>query len=432
MALPKLTAKFMKNIDDFINIEIDSLVSLYKLFHTNPELSGQEKETSAILAEELKKCGFTVTTGVGGFGVVAEMENGKGPCVMLRADMDALPVTEESGVDYSSTVTTLDDSGNMVGVMHACGHDVHMTSLVGAARVLSANRESWKGRLVLIGQPAEESMCGAKAMLEDGLYDKFGTPDYCLATHVMPGFEAGKIVLRSGPVMAGTFQFFITVHGVGGHGAIPQEAKDPIVLSARIVNSLQTIISRDFAPTEPGVLTIGSIHGGTRPNIIPGKVMLEGTARFFSKESRERLIEGIERVCRHEALSMGIPEDILPEVKFDYETELPPTINSPELVDSIHSVVERLMGSENICEAPMVMGSEDFSLFRTGSEMEVLCCLFFTGATSVDEMKLCRNKGTPPPSLHNSKFVPEPEKTISSASTIMAATVVEVMGDSKQ
>ncbi|WP_432736301.1 M20 metallopeptidase family protein [Maridesulfovibrio sp. FT414] len=415
------------NLNEKVKDELPLLVSLYKHLHANPELSGRERNSAAIIAEKLEECGLQVTRNFGGYGVVGEMVNGTGPTIMVRADMDALPITEESGLDYASSVVTEDAAGNKVGVMHACGHDVHMAALIGSARVMSAMRGSWQGRILFVAQPAEESMFGARDMIRQGLFEKFGRPDFCLATHVFPKIEAGRIAVRPGPIMAGTFQLKLIVRGVGGHGAIPQESRDPVVLAARIITSLQTIVSREFSPLDPAVVTVGSIHGGTRSNIIPEKVELEVTARFFNEDGRNRILKSIERICRYEALSMDIPEELLPIIELDEEGELPATVNDSFLAAKVREAVSEQLGSEFCLEAEMVMGSEDFSLFRTALADEIPCCLFFTGATQTEEMELFQQKGINPPSLHNSRFCPPPEQTISTAVSAMCATILKLM-----
>lgn len=415
------------NLKNIVQDELNNLVKLYKHLHANPELSCNEKSTSTTIADQLVKCDMEVTRDFGGHGIVGVLKNGKGPTVLVRADMDALPIVEESGLEYASKVTTKDSSGNDVGVMHACGHDVHMTALVGTAKVLSKIKDRWNGTILFVGQPAEESMSGAKEMIREGLFEKFGQPDYCIATHVFPKLEAGKVAVRPGPIMAGTYQLKIIVRGVGGHGAIPQESRDPIVLAARIITSLQTIVSREFSPIIPAVVTVGSIHGGTRANIIPGKVEMEVTARFFDSAGRNRIYESIKRICRHEALSMDIPEDLLPIVELDEEGELPATINDSKLAETVKNAICSELGESCFVDAEMVMGSEDFSMFRTAVPDGTPCCLFFTGATSAEEMDLFKKDGINPPSLHNSKFFPPPESTVHAATTTMAATVLRLL-----
>ncbi|TIH12098.1 amidohydrolase [Marinifilum sp. JC120] len=415
------------DLNKLVQVELDDLVGVYKHLHANPELSHQEEKSSELVADQLEACGISVTRNFGGFGVVGLLENGDGPIVMVRGDMDALPITEETGLNYASSVRVKDPSGNDTGVMHACGHDVHMTTLVGTARVLSKFKDSWSGKIIFVGQPAEEAMSGARAMIEQGLFEKFGAPDYCLATHVIPKLEAGNIMVKSGPIMAGTYQLKITVRGVGGHGAIPQECKDPVVLAARIVTSLQTIVSREFSPTQPAVVTVGSIHGGTRANIIPGAVVMEVTARFCDSEGHDRIFESVKRICKYEALSMGIPEDLLPIVEFDFESDLPATTNDSGLAEIVRKAAGKYLGEDKVHEADMVMGSEDFSLFRTAGGKVTPSCLFFTGATSAEEMALFHEKGINPPSIHNSRFFPPPEPTIRTAVTTMAGSVLKLM-----
>ncbi|WP_421901911.1 M20 metallopeptidase family protein [Maridesulfovibrio sp.] len=415
------------DLNTLVQAELDDLVGIYKHLHANPELSNEEEKSSKLVADQLEECGISVTRNFGGYGVVGVLENGDGPTVMVRGDMDALPITEETELDYASSVRGKDPSGNDTGVMHACGHDVHMTTLIGTARVLSKSKESWNGKVLFVGQPAEESMSGARTMIEQGLFTKFGAPDYCLATHVIPKLEAGNIMVKSGPIMAGTYQLKITVRGVGGHGAIPQECIDPVVLAARIVTSLQTIVSREFSPLDPAVVTVGSIHGGTRANIIPGKVVMEVTARFCNDEGHDRIFESVKRICKYEALSMGLSGDLLPIVEFDNESDLPATTNDSRLADIVRKAAGEHLGADKVHEAAMVMGSEDFSLFRTAGSKGTPSCLFFTGATSAEEMALFHEKGINPPSIHNSKFYPPPEPTIKTAVTTMAGSVLRIL-----
>ncbi len=407
--------------------ELASLVTLYKRLHANPELSGLEEKTSSLLAEHLEACGIEVIRNIGGFGIAGVLKNGDGPTIMIRTDMDALPIIETSGADYASTVKTLDSSGRSCGVMHGCGHDIHMAVFVGVAKILTQMKNVWKGSILFVGQPAEESMSGAKGMLEDGLFEKCGTPDYCLAMHVFPTISSGSIAVRSGPIMAGTFQLKIIVRGVGGHGAFPHEARDPVVLAARIVTSLQTVVSREISPLNPAVVTVGSIHGGTRANIIPEEVVMEVTARFFDSDSRNRILNSIKRICKNEALSMDIPENLLPIIDLNEADELPATINDKNLAEIVKSVVIDNLGEGNISKVDKVMGSEDFALFRKAASNEIPCCLFFAGATSLSDMESFHSSGITMPGLHNSKFLPPPESTISTAVTTMVATTIKIM-----
>ena len=414
-------------VKKIIQDELDSLVNLYKHLHANPELSNQEEETSKVIADQLESYGIKVSRNFGGHGVVGILENGPGPTVMIRTDMDALPITEESKADYASCIKTLDLSGNQVGVMHACGHDLHMTAFLGVAKAFSKLKDNWSGKIIFVSQPAEENMSGARQMISHGLFEKFGRPDFCLATHVAPMVESGKIALCSGPIMAGTFMLKIIVQGVGGHGAFPQESRDPIVLAARIINSLQTIVSREFSPLNPAVVTVGSIHGGTRANIIPDKVVMEVTTRFSDSEGRNKIFKSIERICRYEALAMNIPENLLPIIEFDEKDEAPATINDSVLAEIVKDAVCSELGSHNFVKADMIMVSEDFALYRTALPEEIPSCIFFTGATATSDMEKFLTQGINPPSLHNSKFLPPPEPTILAAATTMAATVIQLL-----
>ncbi|NDV27952.1 M20 family metallopeptidase [Desulfovibrio sp. JC010] len=407
------------NLIELVQDELDDLVGIYKHLHANPELSGHEEKSSELIAAQLEASGISVTRNFGGHGVVGVLENGDGPTVVVRGDMDALPVIEETGLDYAS---------NETGIMHACGHDFHMTTLVGTARVLSRSKENWNGKIIFIGQPAEEVGAGAKAMLRQGLFEQFGYPDYCLATHVIPGVESGRIVVKSGPVMAGVSQLKITVRGVGGHGALPQECKDPIVLAARIVTSLQTVVSREISPLTPAVVTVGSIHGGTRANIISAEVILEVSVRFADSETCAQILQSIKRICKHEALSMEVPDNLLPVIEVIESNSLPATINDEGLTEIVRKAAGEFLGADRVHEAEMVMVSEDFSLFRTAGNKEIPCCMFFTGAASAEEMDLYHEKGIKPPSLHNSKFCPPPEPTIKTAVITMTGSVLNILG----
>ena len=308
------------------------LPELYRHLHAHPELSFHEQRTAQRVSRELEALGFDVTTGIGGHGFAAVMRNGEGPTLMLRTDLDALPVREQTGKPYASTVTTTDEHGNTVSVMHACGHDVHMTVLVGTARELVTQRDRWRGTLLLIGQPAEERGAGARAMLADGLFERFPVPDYNLALHTSAGLPAGSIGYTSGYALASVDSVDLTVFGIGGHGAYPHTTRDPVVLAAQIVNALQTLVAREIAPIEPGVVTVGSIHGGSKHNIIPDRVDLQITVRSYSDETRDTLIDGIRRIARGQALAMGLPEDRLPQVTVRDERTRS-TYNDPALME---------------------------------------------------------------------------------------------------
>src|SRR5437899_8852667 len=319
--------------------ELPSLLTIYKDFHTHPELSAHEERSSAIVAKELKAAGCEVTEHVGRydepgltcFGVVGVMKNGAGPTVLVRSDLDALPVHEETGLPYASTVTTKNDEGKDVSVMHACGHDIHMSTLIGTARSLGKLKDKWHGTIIIIGQPAEETVGGARAMLKDGLYTRWPKPDYALALHDDAEIETGKIGVTEGYAFANVDSVDVTVHGIGGHGAYPHKTKDPIVLSAEIINAWQTIASRENNPLDPVVVTVGSIHGGTKHNIIPDEVKMQLTVRTYKKEVREKVLAAIERTAKDCATAFGVPPAKLHDGHVLQAEFAPATDNQPDL-----------------------------------------------------------------------------------------------------
>jgi hippurate hydrolase len=397
---------------------VDELVTLYRHLHSHPELSFQEVETARRIAEELKKAGADVTTGVGRHGVVGVLKNGPGPTVLVRTDLDALPVLEETGLPYASTVKT-DYSGKEVGVMHACGHDVHMTCLVGTALWLAEHRNRWSGTVVLIGQPAEELVSGARAMLEDGLYTRFPRPDFALAMHVLNELPTGMVGYTSGPAMAGSTSLDVIVRGRGGHGAAPHRAVDPIVLAALAVLDFQTIVSREIDPTQPAVVTVGTIQGGTKPNIISGEVKLQLSLRAFSEDVRQQLIDGIKRRTAGLAQAHGAPA---PSIEIREGT--PATVNTPSLVDRIVPALRRTLGESNVKESPPIMGSEDFGLFGRGG---VPTFMFRVGSTPGNLIKEAAAKGEAIPAMHSSRYQPDPVPTIETGLRAMIAAVRELL-----
>ena len=399
---------------------------LYQHFHQNPELSFHEAETSARIADELRGLGFTVTKNVGGYGVVAVLENGAGPTVLLRADMDALPVQEKTGKPYASTKTTVDEHGNTVPIMHACAHDVNMTVLIGSARRLSAMTEQWQGTLVLIAQPAEERGAGAMAMLQDGLFERFPRPDYNIATHVSAGHQAGQVVYTTGYAMANVDSVDITVYGVGGHGAYPHRTKDPVVLSAQIINALQTLVSRELTPTDAGVVTVGFIHGGTKNNIIPDDVKLGLTVRSYTDEARNTLLEGIKRIVAGQALAMGLPPEKMPEVKFS-DTYTPAVYNNPELAERIVEALRAVLDEDRLIPGEPVMGGEDFARYGR-VEPKIPSLLVWIGGVEADKYAAALQSGEQLPSLHSPLFAPDPQPTIQTGVTVMTGSALELLG----
>jgi hippurate hydrolase len=409
--------------------ECPSLFELYKHLHSHPELSFQETQSAARVAEELRKAGCEVTTGVGKNGVVGVLRNGDGPTVLLRADMDALPVKEQTGLPYASTVTAKDAQGNEVPVMHACGHDIHMTWLVGAARVLAQRKDQWQGTVVFIGQPAEEAVGGALQMLKDGLFQRFPRPDFCLALHDDAELAVGTVGYTPGYACANVDSVDIIVHGVGGHGAYPHKTKDPVVLASQIVLALQTIVSREMQPGEPSVVTVGTIHGGTRRNIIPDEVRLQLTVRSYADDTRQEILAAIKRIARGQALAAGIPEDRLPEVKVTEEFT-PSLYNDPKLTERLVGALSGWFGATNLVQKKPSMGGEDFSEFGR-TEPKVPICMMTIGGVSAEALQESKQTGKPLPSLHSPLWAPVPEPSIKSGVTTLVAFVLELLGRSK-
>ena len=379
-----------------VTADYPSLEKFYIDLHLHPELSLMEEKTAAKVAAELRAAGFVVTEKFGGYGVVAVLQNGPGPTVLVRSDLDALPVQEETGLPYASTVSTKDPGGNQVSVMHACGHDIHMSVLVGTARVLAATRDRWSGTAILIGQPAEERVLGARAMLADGLYTKFPRPDFALALHDSATLPAGTVGTTEGYVMANVDTVDVTVFGIGGHGAAPHSTKDPIVLAARIVGALQTIVSREMRPTDPAVVTVGSFHGGTKNNIIPNEVNLGLTLRSYSDDARTHLVEAVKRICRGEAIVAGLPDDRMPVVTVSPEG-MSSTYNDPALTKRVNTTLTDWLGAGAVKALDPDMVSEDFSLFGRTAE-RVPICLFRLGAAAPEKVAESQRTGIPLPS----------------------------------
>jgi amidohydrolase len=404
-----------------------SLEALYLDFHRHPELSLMEEKTAAKVAAELRAAGYEVTENFGGYGVVAVLKNGPGPTVLFRADMDALPVAEETGLPYASTVRTKDLAGRDVPVMHACGHDFHMTSLIGSARVLAALKDRWTGTLVLVGQPAEERSIGARAMLSAGLFRKFPMPDFAVALHDRATMPTGTIGMVEGNIMANVDWVDITVRGIGGHGAYPQSTKDPVVLAARIILALQTIVSRETRPSDPCVVTVGSIHGGTKANVIPDEVKLQLTLRSYSDKVRAHTVEAIKRICRGEAIAAGLPDELMPVVTVIEDEATPSTYNTPALNARLHTALTNWLGADRVLPTSAEMGGEDFSFFGRTTE-HVPLCLFRVGAADPAKVAESERTGVPLPSLHSSKFAPIPEPTIKTGITATVAALLELLG----
>ncbi|MEL6863892.1 MAG: amidohydrolase [Bacteroidota bacterium] len=414
-----------QQLEAYINGQTADLIQLYKYYHQNPELSFEEVETAKRMAEELRQLGFEVSTDIGGHGLVGVYKNGEGPTLMIRADMDALPIIEETGKDYASTVTKTDASGQKVGIMHACGHDMHMTVWTGTARSLIAMKDKWKGTLVFIGQPAEERSGGAKEMLADGLFERFPRPDYALALHVSANMAAGKVGYHPGYVMANVDMIDITVYGKGGHGAYPHTTKDPVVLAARLIMDFQTIVSREISPREPAVLTVGSIHGGSKGNVIPDDVKMELTIRSYTDEVRNLMVRRIEEICQGVALSAGLEEQMYPKVEVRSEST-PALFNDPKLTARVGKVFKQVLGAERVEDAPPVMAGEDFG--RYGREApRIPIMLYWLGAVEPELVAAAERGEIQLPSLHSSKFAPLPEPTIQTGVLTMTSAALELL-----
>ena len=394
----------------------------YEDLHRNPELGYQEVRTSAKLAEKLRALGFEVTTGVGRTGVVAVLKNGKGPTVLLRADMDALPIEEKTGLPYASVATAKNDEGETVKVMHACGHDIHVTTLVGAATLLAAVKNEWRGTLILVGQPAEEGGSGARAMLNDGLFERFGRPDFALALHDVPYLPAGSLGITPGYANANSDRVDITVYGKGGHGSTPHLTVDPIVIAARIVVALQTIVARETDPREPVVVTVGAIHGGTAYNVIPDEASLKLTVRTYKPEVRERVLAAIARIAKAEAASAGAPKEPLVAVQAGGYTS---NYNDPELAKRVTAVFEAHFGKERVSAPPPGMGGEDFADFGRAANAPSL--MFWLGATPAAVFEAAGGDRSKLPPTHSPLWAPDPEPTIKTGSAALALAALELL-----
>jgi len=416
------------DLESRANSEYGSLFQLYRYLHANPELSFHEAKTSERLQQELRSVGFEVTGNFGGHGLVGVLRNGTGPTVMIRTDLDALPVTEQTGLEYASRVKTKDDQGNEVGVMHACGHDIHMTCFVGTARLLSQLKDQWRGTVIMIGQPAEERGSGAKAMLAAGLFQKFPKPDYVLALHDAANLESGRVGVTEGPALAGTTSVDLTVRGISGHGAWSYTTKDPIVLAAQIVLGLQTIVSREMRAIDPAVVTVGSVHGGTKHNIIPDEVQLQLTIRFFSEAIRSQLLVSIERIARGMAQAAGVPPGREPIIKVREDESIGPTVNHPEFTRRVRSAMAGTLGKNNVVATEPVMGGEDFGYFgRTAESIPI--CMFWLGAVTREKIEESQRPGGKPlPSLHSNVYAPATELTIKTGVKAMTAAALDLLG----
>ena len=433
-ALPAVSLFAQQTPQSLADAELPSLLAIYKDIHAHPELSMHEERSAAIVAKELKAAGYQVTERVGKydkasvtcFGVVGVMKNGAGPIVLVRTDLDALPVHEETGLPYASTVTTKNDEGKEVPVMHACGHDTHIAAFIGTARALAKLKDQWHGTIVFVAQPAEETGNGARALLKGGLYDRFGKPDFALGFHDKADLQTGHIGVTEGYTSANVDSVDVTVRGVGGHGGYPHKTKDPIVLAAEMINAWQTIASRENNPLDPIVVTVGSIHGGTKRNIIPDEVTMQLTVRTYKKQVREKVLAAIERIAKDIAAAGGVLPERAPIVTVRKDEFCSATYNNPELTKRLVAVWRKSLGNENVEIVDPTMGGEDFSEYSL-PDHSIPAVDFHFGAVDPAKFTDYKQTGKELPSLHSSKFAPLPEPTIRTGIVAMTTAVLELM-----
>jgi amidohydrolase len=422
-----------QDLPAYVNGQLPGLVDSYKNLHAHPELSHHEEQTSAMLAAELRKAGYTVAEHVGkypdgsqAYGVVAVLKNGDGPRLLIRTDLDALPIVEETGLSYASHVKSKNPAGQEVGVMHACGHDIHVTTMIGVARTMAAMKSQWHGTLMLIGQPSEETIDGAKAMLADHLYERFGTPDLAIALHDTNQSLAGTVTLTSGAAQASSTSVDVTMRGIGGHGAAPQAGKDPIVMAAEFIMQLQTIVSRQEDPHDPTVVTVGDIHGGTKRNIIPDEVKMELTIRTFTDKSRQIVLDSVRRTAQGVALSAGVPDDRAPIVTVLEDESTPVNYNNPELTARVKAILVKTLGPQNVIDEVPHMGSEDFGVLGLEGH-KIPTFMFWLGAMDPAKFAAAQAQGKSLPGPHTSRFEPLPEPTLRTGVVAMSSVAISLL-----
>ena len=415
-----------------VDHQLPLLAETYKQLHRNPELSHHEEKTSAFLANELRQIGYTVTEHVGKYqdgsqahGIVAVLQNGAGPRLLIRSDMDALPLEEKTGLDYASTVHSTNPQGQDVSVMHACGHDIHMTVLLGVAREMIDLKSQWHGTLVLIGQPSEETIDGARAMLADGLYERFGRPDFVLSEHDDSTHAAGSIGLKGGPLFASSTSIDVTMRGIGAHGSAPQVSKDPVLMAAEFVVMAQSIVARQVDPQEPAVLTVGTIHGGTKRNIIPEEVTMGLTLRTYSDKVRDLIIADVRRTAEGVAVGYGVPQDRMPVVTVSQSEIAPVTANDSGLTERMRKAASSAIGVDHVENAQSIMGSEDVGLFSLDGRIPAM--MFRLGAADPAKLALARETGVPLPGPHSPLFAPVYAPTIKTGVTAMTAMALDLL-----
>ncbi len=409
-----------------------TLLTMYKQIHAHPELSHHEEATSALLAQGLRAAGYTVTDHIGlypdgshAFGVIGILHNGPGPQVLIRGDMDALPIVEETGAPYASHVLTQNATGQQVGVMHACGHDIHTTVLLGTAQQLAAHKSAWHGTAMIVGQPSEETIDGAKAMLADNLYARFGTPDKIIGLHDTNLHAAGTVGLTAGPAMASSTSIDVTIFGIGGHGSAPNLGRDPIAMAAYFITQLQTIVSREEDPRDPSVVTVGDIHGGTKRNIIPDSVKLELTTRAFSDKSRKIVIQALQNMAAGLATSYNLPPTKTPRVDVLEAESTPVTFNNPAMAAQVRATLAAVIGEANVYSDQQVMGSEDVGIFSLNNKIPLV--YYWLGAMYPDRFAAAQASGTPLPGPHTSHFEPDPEPTLLTGIRTLSAAATALL-----
>ncbi len=422
-----------QDVPSFVNSQLPSLVNTYKDIHEHPELSHFEARTSGMVAAALREAGYTVTERVGkypdgsqAYGVVGILKNGAGPTLMIRADMDALPIVEETGVPYASHVKMKDRAGQMVGVMHACGHDVHTTVLIGTARAMVAMKSEWHGTLMLVGQPSEETIDGAKAMLADHLYERFGRPDRIIGLHDTNGLAAGTVGIRSGASATSSTSVDVVIRGIGGHGAYPQAGRDPVTLAALYITQIQTIVSREEDPQDPTVVTVGHIEGGTKRNIIPNEVKLELTTRSFSDKSRDTVIQGLKDMAAGITASAGLPPDKAATVTVLEDESTPVLYNDPAQTAMVKATLAKTLGAGNVIDEPRGMASEDVGVFALPKH-EIPLTYFILGAMDPVKLAAAKAEGKELPGPHTSRFEPLPEPTLRTGVTAMTSVAMSLL-----
>ncbi|MGC1523434.1 MAG: amidohydrolase [Steroidobacteraceae bacterium] len=427
------TPVWAADLGRLVDGELPGLVNIYKGIHAHPELSHHEEATAALLAAELRRAGFTVTEHIGrypdgtqAYGVVAILENGPGPRLLIRTDLDALPIVEETGLSYASHVVSKNPAGQEVGVMHACGHDVHVTTMIGTARALAGSRAKWHGTVMLVGQPSEETLDGARAMLADHLYERFGTPNLAIALHDTNSRAAGTVAITSGPALAGVTSIDVILRGIGGHGAQPQNGKDPIVMAGEFIVQAQTIVSRQENPRDAAVVTIGDIHGGTKRNVIPYEVKLELTTRAFSDKAMQVILDGITHAAQGVAVSAGVPEDRQPIITILKDESGPATYNDPALAARVKAALVNALGAQNVFDEDPIMASEDFGLFGLEGR-RIPTVMFWLGAMDPVKLAAAQAAGKSLPGPHTSLFEPVPEPTLRTGVTAMTSVAIALL-----